>query len=342
MVNEMKLLTVAIPSYNSEEYMKHAIESVLPAGDAVEVLVVDDGSADGTLAIAQDFERRYPGIVRAIHKENGGHGDAVMTGLRNATGLYFKVLDSDDWFDSDAFCRVMNRLSAFTGEKNQIDLLLTNFVYDKVDVKHKYVVRYTHTFPEDVVFGWRDTHRFRVGQYIQMHSIIYRTSLLRECGLELPKHTFYVDELYAYVPLPHVERMLYLNEDVYHYFIGRADQSVQEDNMIRRIDQAIRVQKLMVSSVKLSEVEDRRKRAYMLRYLEIITTVCSVMLIKSGTMENKLKKRDMWSFMAEQQPEVYAKLKRRFLGRLTNLPGGFGRRCTLLSYRVSRKIFGFN
>ena len=338
----MKLLSIAVPCYNSQDYMAHAIESLLPGGDDVEILIVNDGSKDRTAEIAEDYARRYPGIVRAIHKENGGHGDAVMTGLKHATGRYFKVVDSDDWLDEAAYPKVLSRLKALAQSGEEIDLLLSNYIYDKAGAHHKYVVRYRHALPEDRVFGWQDTHRFRPGQYIQMHSIIYRTGLLRECGLQLPKHTFYVDELYAYVPLTHVEKMMYLDLDVYHYFIGREDQSVQEDIMIRRIDQAIRVNELMVSSVDIMKIPDRHKRHYMLRYLEIITTVCSVMLIKSGTPENREKKRALWANIARQQPEVYVKLKRRFLGRITNLPGRLGRKATLAGYRVSRKIFGFN
>ena len=338
----MKLLTIAVPCYNSQDYMAHAIESLLPGGDDVEILIVDDGSKDRTAGIADDYARRYPGIVRAIHQENGGHGDAVMTGIKNATGHYFKVVDSDDWLDAEAFPKLLARLKALRDSGEEIDLLLSNYIYDKAGAHHKYVVRYRHALPQDRVFGWKDTHHFRPGQYIQMHSIIYRTGLLRECGLQLPKHTFYVDELYAYVPLTHVERMLYLDLDVYHYFIGREDQSVQEDIMIRRIDQAIRVNELMVASVDIMKIKDRHKRHYMLRYLEIITTVCSVMLIKSGTAENREKKRALWANIARRQPEVYIRLKRRFLGRVTNLPGRLGRRATLTGYKVSRKIFGFN
>ena len=107
----MKLLSIAIPSYNSQDYLSHAVESLLPGGDQVEILIVDDGSTDKTAEMADAYERRYPGIVRAIHKENGGHGDAVMTGLRNASGLYFKVVDSDDWADSEAYPKVLEALS---------------------------------------------------------------------------------------------------------------------------------------------------------------------------------------------------------------------------------------
>ena len=339
----MKLLTVAIPCYNSAEYMSKAIESVLVGGEDVEILIVDDGSTkDETSRIADDYAAKYPTVIRAIHKENGGHGDAVMTGIRNATGTYFKVVDSDDWLDAEAFRRVLGRLKTVNDSGEELDLFLSNYVYDKVGAKHKFVVRYNHALPENVIFGWRDTRHFRVGQYIQMHSIIYRTQLLKDCGLELPRHTFYVDELYAYVPLTRVEKMMYMNENVYHYYIGREDQSVQENIMIGRIDQAIRVHEMMVDSVEIMDITDVHKRNYMLRYLEIITTVCSVLLLKSGTPENRQKKRRLWANIHARQPRVYVILKRRFLGRFTNLPGRLGRKATLAGYRVSRKIFGFN
>lgn len=100
----MKLLSVAIPCYNSQDYMRYCIESLLP-GEDVELLIVNDGSSDRTAMIADEYARRYPTIVKAIHQENGGHGEAVNAGLRNATGLYFKVVDSDDWVDVRAYLK---------------------------------------------------------------------------------------------------------------------------------------------------------------------------------------------------------------------------------------------
>lgn len=105
----MKLLTFAIPCYNSQDYMEHCIDSILPGGEDIEILIIDDGSKDRTAEIADDYERRYPGIVRAIHQENGGHGEAVNAGIRNATGLYFKVVDSDDWVDADAYKKILEK-----------------------------------------------------------------------------------------------------------------------------------------------------------------------------------------------------------------------------------------
>ena len=338
----MKLLSIAIPSYNSQDYLSHAVESLLPGGDEVEILIVNDGSKDDTAKIADDYERRYPGIVRAVHKENGGHGDAVMTGLANATGLYFKVVDSDDWVDAEAYPKVLECLRGFAAEENRIDMLVSNYIYDKVGALHKHTMSYHHALPQHRVFGWEETKHFRKGQYMLMHSVIYRTQLLRDCGMTLPKHTFYVDELYVYIPLKNVEKMYYLDVDFYHYFIGRDDQSVQEQVMIRRIDQALLVNRLLVSSIDPFSIEDEHKRKYMLNYLEIVTTVSSVLLTKSGTEENLQKKKELWEFIEKENPKVYDTLRHRLMGRALHLPGKGGRDLTIGAYKIAQKIFGFN
>ena len=338
----MKLLSVAIPSYNAESYMRHAIESLLPGGDEIEILVVNDGSKDSTAQIADEYAARYPGLVRAVHKENGGHGDAVMAGLRAATGLYFKVIDSDDWADAEALPRVLETLRRFSGREEPLDMLISNYIYDKAGAEHKHVVRYHGALPAGRVFSWEEARHFRKGQYILMHSVIYRTQLLRDCGLELPKHTFYVDELYVYLPLPWVKRMYYLDADFYHYFIGREDQSVHEEVMIRRIDQALLVNRLLVSGTDLAALEPAPLRRYALNYLEIVTTVSSVLLIKAGGEENLRKKEELWAFIRKEKPDVYAILRKRFLGRTLHLPGRFGRWVAVTGYRLARLVFGFN
>ena len=109
----MKLLSVAIPCYNSEAYMSKCINSLLIGGEEVEIIIVDDGSSDRTAEIADDYAEKYPTIVKAIHQENGGHGQAVNTGIKNATGLYFKVVDSDDWVDEEAYKQILKKLKEF-------------------------------------------------------------------------------------------------------------------------------------------------------------------------------------------------------------------------------------
>ncbi|MEY8389958.1 glycosyltransferase family A protein [Lachnospiraceae bacterium 45-W7] len=338
----MKLLSIAIPCYNSQDYMEHCIESLLAGGEEVEILVVDDGSKDRTAQIADSYAEKYPTIVKAIHQENGGHGEAVNAGIRNATGLYFKVVDSDDWVDAEAYSKILSVLKELSGGSQVLDMLISNFVYEKEGVKHKRVMKYTGTLPQNRMFGWNEARHFYKGQYILMHSVIYRTQLLRECGLELPRHTFYVDNLFVYVPMPYVKNMYYLNVDFYRYFIGREDQSVNEKVMIQRIDQQIRVNKLMVEAVDLWKLPNRKLRKYMFNYLEIITVVSTIMLIRSGTSENLQKKRDLWKYLKEYDLRLFWHLRKGIMGQAMNLPGKSGRKISVAAYKISQKVVGFN
>ena len=338
----MKLLSVVIPCYNSQEYMKYCIESLLPGGEDVELLIVNDGSSDKTTEIANEYAKAYPSIIRAIHQINGGHGEAVNTGIKNATGLYLKVVDSDDWVDTRAYLKILNILKEFTNENKSIDMFISNFVYEKEGSKFKKVMKYDDVLPEGKIFTWDDIGKFKKGQYILMHSVIYRTQLLRNCNLVLPKHTFYVDNLFVYVPLKYVKDIYYLNVDFYRYFIGREDQSVNESVMIKRIDQQIKVNKLMIDTVDLQSIENENLYSYMLSYLEIITVVSGILLIRSGTKQNLEKKKELWKYIKEKDIKVYRSLRYGIMGRMLNLPGVPGRKMCIGAYKISKKIVGFN
>ncbi|WP_416148986.1 glycosyltransferase family 2 protein [Salipaludibacillus sp. HK11] len=338
----MKLLSVVIPCYNSQDYMRDCIESLLPGREDVELIIVNDGSVDQTAGIADDYVRKYPEIVKAIHQKNGGHGEAVNTGIRNATGLYFKVVDSDDWVDIRAYLKILDTLRDFVNDASSVDMLITNFVYEKEGAKYKKVMKYDDVLPEDRVFNWDHIKDFRKGQYLMMHSIIYRTQLIKDSGLELPKHTFYVDNLYVYQPLVHVEKIYYLNVDFYRYFIGRKDQSVNESVMIRRIDQQIKVNKLMIEQVELNSVKNLKLQRYMLHQLEIVTVISSILLIRSGTRENIEKKKELMKYIKERDEKLYHNIRYGWMGHLINLPGSFGRSISVGAYKVSQKLVGFN
>lgn len=342
----MKLLSVTIPCYNSEAYMRKCIEGLLEGGEEVEILIVDDGSTkDNTPQIADEYAAKYPSIVKAIHKENGGHGSAVNTGIENATGLYFKVVDSDDWVDHDAYMKILAKLRDFQNDDDQIDMLISNYVYEKEGEKHKKVMQYRKILPKHTVFSWEDCHHFSKAHYILMHSVIFRTKLLRECGLKLPEHTFYVDNLYVFEPLPYVKRMYYLDVDFYRYYIGREGQSVNESVMISRIDQQLRVNNIMIDYLiknKKMIVHNERLFEYMRNYLEIITTVSSVLCICSKTQENLDKKKALWEGLKQKDVHLYHWMRKGIMGILMNLPGKAGRSIAMTAYHICQKIFGFN
>lgn len=339
----MKLLSIAIPCYNSAAYMENCINSLLPGGDEVEILIVDDGSKkDNTAEIADRYENQYPGICRAIHQENGGHGAAVNAGLKAATGVFFKVVDSDDWVNEQAYKAVLDTLRRFLYGKDTLDMLITNFVYEKQGAKHKKVMNYNLALPKNELFTWSDVKVFVAGQYILMHSVIYRTELLRECGLELPMHTFYVDNIFVYEPLPHVKNMYYLDVNFYRYFIGRSDQSVNEQVMIGRIDQQILVTKLMLGYYDVTRLQNRKLRHYMTRYLEIMMVISSILAIRSGSEENMQKKKELWEYVKKTNLTLYLRLRFGFLGQGMNLPGKSGRQLSIAGYKIAQKFFGFN
>ena len=341
----MKLLTIAIPSYNSENYLSKCIESLLPGGEDVEILVVNDGSKDNTSAIGHEYEAKYPGIVKVIDKENGGHGSAVNAGVEHATGLFFKVVDSDDWVKKSAYLEILDKLKDFAGSDVIIDMLISNFVYEKEGAAKKKVMRYAHALPKDTVFTWNDVGHFFKGQYILMHSVIYRTKLLRECGMKLPDHTFYVDNIFVYEPLPYVKNMYYMDVNFYRYYIGREDQSVNEKVMIGRVDQQIRVNKLMIDyTVRNRKMifAGKRLKQYMLNYLEIITTISSIMLILADTEEALDKKTELWEYLKASDSYLYRKLRYGIMGNGMNLPGKGGRRISVEGYRLAQRFFKFN
>jgi len=322
--------------------MEKAINSILVGGEDVEIIVVNDGSKDGTQEIAERYQEKYPTIVKAVEKPNGGHGDAVNCGLAHATGKYFKVVDSDDWVDEEALLKVLDTIKGFVKDKSEVDMVIANYVYEKVGMTHKKVIRYDNVLPENQIFKWEDIGHFRLDQYILMHSVIYRTEMLKLCQLELPKHTFYVDNIYVYYPLPHVRTLYYMNVDLYRYFIGREDQSVNEKVMISRIDQQLFVTKKMISMYELRLIGSKKLRKYMVNYLAIMMTVSSILCIRSKKKENLEKKKELWAYLKKKDYGTYMKIRYGILGQTMNLPGRSGRRVSSLAYTVARRLIGFN
>jgi len=340
------LITFAIPCFNAAEYMDHCIQSIVRGSsnflDRIEIIIVDDGSQkDDTGAKADRWQEEYPGIIKAIHQENGGHGQAVNTGLEYAQGRYFKVVDADDWLDEQSLKLTLVRLKWLSGSK--LDLLITNYVYEKTDQGKDKAIRYKGLLPEGRIFGWNESKRFKLQQNLLMHAVIYRTELLREIGLKLPKHTFYVDNIFVYVPLPAVKRIFYLDTDLYRYYIGRADQSVNEKVMVGRVEQQLFITRFMIDSFRLKEdVEDPHLRIYMTHYLSMMMTICSVFLRLSEREDAEEQRLAIWAYLKEKDPGIYAKIRGGFLGLGTNIPGIGGKWLAITGYHLAQRLFRFN
>ena len=193
------------------------------------------------------------------------------------------------------------------------------------------------------LFSWMHVGHFRPDQNLLMHSVMYRTQVLRQCGMVLPKHTFYVDNIFVYQPLPYVKSMYYMDLDLYRYFIGRADQSVNESVMVKRVDQQLRVTKHMIDCQDLDALQhEKRLRAYMLHYLSMMMTVSDIFLLLDGTPEAYTKKKELWQYLKDHvSPKVYRSVVLS-LGGVTNVSVPGGDKVVLGCYRLAKKLFKFN
>ena len=333
----MKYITFAVPCYNSESYMEHCIESLLVGGKDVEIILVDDGSRDNTAKIADKYEKKYPDIVRAVHKENGGHGSGVNKGLELATGLYYKVVDSDDWVDEASLKKVLEAIKKLKKDNTLVDMMVVNYVYERHHEQKE--IKYVNTLPENKVFGWDEVGKFKKDAYLLMHSVIYNTKFLKETGLKLPEKTFYVDNIFVYYPLPYIKTMYYLNTPFYRYFIGREDQSVNEKTMIKRIEQQIYVNKLMIDFYDPYEYWDTNRNCakYLIHYIDIMMSVSTILLQISNTKEHQQKRKELWQYLKEKNPKLYKTCKLSLSGA-TCLP----RFLSIPGYKIAQKIYKFN
>lgn len=338
----MKLISFVVPSYNSEAYLHHAVDTILSGGEDVEIIIVNDGSKDGTAAIADDYATRYPSIVKAVHKENGGHGSGVNCGVQLASGLYFKVVDSDDWVDESALQCVLNTIKMHLKKSCLPDAYFTNFVYNHSEDNSKFVRHFRRQFPVDKLFSWADVKRFYGSQLLLMHAVMFKTDILRRSGTVLPEHTFYVDNYFAFRPLPFCNRLYYCDVDLYQYFIGRADQSVNIHNLTRRYDQQIRVMKCIYDAYSYEQIMgmDAGLKKYMLHTIGAISMNTMMFCCSGGDdPERRQAYRAYWAHTAEQDARLSKHIRTRGLPALVCwMPWHLRGYVLLTGYKVLCKI----
>lgn len=316
----MKLISFTVPCYNSAEYMRKCIDSLLTGGDDVEIIIINDGSKDDTLKIAQEYSEKHPDTVSVVDKENGGHGSGVNAGLKRATGLYFKVVDSDDWLDTVALEKLISAIKANLAAGNCPDLYIANFIYDRIHDGEFYVSSYEKKMPEGKIIGWERVKPFRYSHMMLMHALLYNRERLLESGTVLPEHTFYVDNIFAYKPLPYTKSLCYLNLDLYHYYIGRADQSVTVGNMVSRYMQQRRVMLEMTDAYSWDEIRKLPQglKKYMWHSLQTIMMTTLFFICAEYSPERKAALKDMWRHIKARDKKLYRKLYYRSYAAAVN------------------------
>ena len=336
----MKLLTVTVPCYNSQDYMSNCIESLLPGGDRVEIIIIDDGSKDNTGRIADQYAEQYPNIVKVIHQENGGHGEGINQGLRHATGKYFKVVDSDDRVNED-FTTFLDTLEACEAQGG-VDLLVTNYYYVHSDGIGDRSINYSSVLPEDQIFGWSQIGRFRPHQMLTIHSCTFRTDCMRACGQDLPRKTFYEDNLMVCRTLPHVEKLYYLNVDLYRYWIGREGQSVQKDVMMRRYTHQILCTELCFRSFRFDEIRNPKLHKYLEHELFLMFGISILYTRLNKTRETDEAISKMWENCRAHDRKWANHFRQRTVLTFLHFPGAMGHHFNELVHKVCMKVVRYD
>lgn len=330
-----------MPAYNAADYLERCVNSLVVGGEHLDIILVDDGSTDQTPKIIDEYAERFPKMIRAVHEKNAGHGGAINNGLTLARAKYVKVCDSDDWLDFKGLNDLLSFIKKMDNQNEELDMIVTNYVYDKVGAKHKKVVSYSK-LPQNKIFGWSDV-KMNLGSYMMMHAITYRKDLLlKEAKLSLPTNVSYDDNIFVFEPLPFVKKIAYLDTTLYHYFIGRDDQSVNENVMLRKIDQQLMINRRMIHFYAEHVDHDTDLGKYMKYYLEIITTISSIILIRGKKLAYLQMKNELWQEIYAIDEDLYHNLRHRPFGICVNLPGKAGRKVASGFYSLVHMVYGFN
>lgn len=262
-----KLLSISIAAYNVEDYLAEALDSLMKAErrSSLDVIVVNDGSKDGTSAVGHQYELRYPGIVRVVDKVNGGYGSTINASLDVAVGKYYKLLDGDDWVDAKALDKLIDAL-----ETLDVDIVLTPYNIVREESSSCEEVRVDWTFGSQTV----SLLKVMTNEAFPMHALAYKTNLLVDNHVRITERCYYTDYEFTVKPMLYAETVLFVDTSVYQYRIGREGQSVSLDSIKRNIDMAITAS-LKLASFYEEEVKgssaDATKRNLLLRQVSSST-----------------------------------------------------------------------
>lgn len=232
-----KALTICVPSFNAQSTLRRTLDTLLKIEhqDKIQIIVVDDGSQDSTAEIGREYTEKYPESVVLVSKTNGGHGSGINYGLKLAKGHYFRVVDSDDWVDSDALNAEVEYI--LTAEKHP-DIIYTPYhiVYQDTGLSVPWPLSNKIEFNR--IYGFDDLIN-QVGVedvYFTMAATSFRTDLLKEMSLQLKEKSFYTDSAFILKPIPFTNTVVFLKKAVYKYLRGQSEQSVAPLSFVRHYE----------------------------------------------------------------------------------------------------------
>ena len=348
-----KILSIVIPSYNMQDYLPACLDSLVvddPAlFNALDIIVVNDGSKDKTSTIAHDYAARYPDVVRVIDKPNGNYGSCVNRGLAEARGVFIKVLDADDTFDTAAFKQFIARLIESEEKNEQVDLFLTDYVQVGAHGESK-LYKFIKGLPTEKILGVQALEKV---DYILMHAYTYRVEILRTMGYRQLEGFSYTDAEWSCYPILAIKNLCYLPWPVYRYLVERPGQTMDPEPFHTRwLPIRGRVALELAKHCEQAHVPDTDGgKAYFKRWvLETVKGVYRSSLLQYPTLENAEYLKGFDVKLKQVAPSMQAKLLTSTIMTYPNLSYGrvYGwlregknRRLRLMKsyYETSRPIF---
>ncbi|MFA6624668.1 MAG: glycosyltransferase family 2 protein [Bacilli bacterium] len=332
------LLSVCIPSYNSAPFLHYAVDSLLPFKDDVEVLIIDDGSKDDTGIIADEYQSKYPTCVKAIHQENGGHGAGINNGIIQATGSYFKVLDSDDWFDSKGLKALLDYIR--NAKDNGSDIVLSPYTYvhghngetGKTEV-------FSRLFKKSLSKDWSQVPDFKVGENITIHALTVKTEILKKEEVDIPTHISYDDNCYVFVCLSRSKTISYVPVSLYQYFIGREGQSMETKTMLRKYNDLLKVASYCFDLASDNSFEEKspKLKKVLKHNLVFMFANAAIWTRLNTTKEAKKGFKDFKANLKKQNKKIYNGITKRSYVFFLFFPGFFGKSICRLSAFIANK-----
>ncbi|MBO4540536.1 MAG: glycosyltransferase family 2 protein [Bacilli bacterium] len=343
MENRENLLTIVIPAYNSEAYLAYCLDSLLiGADDELEVILVNDGSKDNTSKIGHEYAKKHP-FIQVVDKENGGHGSGVNVGIEKATGLYLKVLDSDDALDKDGLLYLLDHIKKHASEGNLPDLYLADFLSLSSTSDRRILTSLKKRFKDiDEVVPYSRIKRIRPEQYFMMHMTFVKTELLQKDNVRLLEHCFYEDNQFMINVLYRTKTLCYLDKPIYLYSVGREGQSVSKSKMAKNYKQQLRVMNACIDAIpteKLSQLEKRHRRI-VVHELESIGYLTYIDVHIEHDREKRKEYRQFLRDFKARDPWLFHKIYHRTCMIILNLiPPPLRRAVVGMGYKLfSRKL----
>lgn len=305
----MKILSIIIPTYNMDKYLNRCLDSLIETKSLtkyLEIIIVNDGSQDNSLKIAQEYQNKNKDSLYIINKVNGNYGSCINSALKIATGKYVKVLDADDWFDNKELTKFIQFL-----QENDSDLILTNYIINYTSGKKKIC-----KFNMDYNILYDDTIMLSTEfQKLQMHSVCYRTSLLQEMEYQQTEGISYTDQEWVFYPMEHVSSIKYCNIYLYQYLLGRSGQTMDNVIFTKKVWQHIIIVKKMIDKFtelqKLSNISTNKYEYFYNRLLLAIIGIYKTILFSPNTNLKELD--DFSTYVKEKNEKLYYTLENSIL-----------------------------